>query len=81
MKGFSVFEMVYVNVAFIETSWDVIIVLLRTYKQQTAPVSPSPPGVEINANQLTWGNKPLVHTLLQRFTYINRQTDELVPMS
>lgn len=33
MKGFSVFEMVYVNVAFIETSWDVIIVLLGTYKQ------------------------------------------------
>lgn len=75
MKGFSVFEMVYVNVAFIETSWDVIIVLLGTYKQRTAPVPPSPPGVEINANQLTWGNKPLVHTLLQRFTYINRQTD------
>lgn len=81
MKGFSVFEMVYVNVAFIETSWDVIIVLLSTYKQQTAPVSPPPPGVEINANQLTQGNKPLVHTLAQRFTYINRQTDKLVPMS
>lgn len=31
-EGCSVFEMVYVNVAFIETSWDVIIVLLRTYK-------------------------------------------------
>lgn len=81
MKGFSVFEMVYVNVAFIETSWDVIIVLPRTYKQQTAPGSPSPPGVEINANQLRQGNKPLVRTLLQRFTYINRQTDKLVPVS
>lgn len=81
VKGFSVFEMVYVNVAFIETSWDVIIVLLSTYKQRTAPVSPSPPGVEINANQLTQGNKPLAHTLVERFTYINRQTDKLVPMS
>lgn len=69
MKGFSVFEMVYVNVAFIETSWDVIIVLLGTYKQQTAPVSPSPPGVEINANQLTWGNKPLVHTVAKIYIH------------
>lgn len=32
-ERFSVFEMVYVNVAFIETSWDVIIVLLGTYEQ------------------------------------------------
>lgn len=71
------FEMVYVNVAFIETSWDVIIVLLATYETQTAPVSPSPSGIEINANQLTQGNKPLVHTLLERFTYIDQQTDKL----
>lgn len=33
VKGFSVFEMVYVNVAFIETSLDVITVLLSTYEQ------------------------------------------------
>lgn len=58
-----------------------MIIVLLTYTQQTAPVSPSPPGVEINANQLTQANKPLVHTLLQRFTYINRQTDKVVPMS
>lgn len=81
VKGFSVFEMVYVNVAFIETSWDVIIVLLSTYEQQTALVSPSPSGVGINANQLTQGNKPLVHTLLERFTYIDRQTDKLSSLS
>lgn len=72
VKGFSAFEMVYVNVAFIETSWDVIIVQLRTYKQQTAPVSLSPPGVAINANLLRQGNKPLDHTLLPRFTYIKQ---------
>lgn len=80
-EGFSVFEMVYANVAFIETSWDVIIVLLCTYKQQTALVSPSPSGIEINANQLTQGNKPLVHTLLERFTYIDRRTDKLGSVS
>lgn len=66
------FEMVYVNVAFIETSWDVIIVLLGTYEQHTAPVPPpSPSGIEINANRLTQGNKPLVHTLLGEI-YIHR---------
>lgn len=82
------FEMVYVNVAFIETSWDVITVPLGTYELQTAPVllplptstpphhTPSPSGREINANQLTQGNKPLVHTLLERFTYIDPQTDK-----
>lgn len=75
------FEMVYANVAFIETSWDVIIFLLGTYEQRTALVSPSPSGVEINANQLTQGNKPLVHTLLRRFTYIDRQTDKLGSLS
>ncbi len=75
------FEMVYVNVAFIETSWDVIIVLLGTHEQRTALVSPSPSGIEINANQLTQGNKPLVHTLLQRFTYIDRRTDKLGSVS
>lgn len=80
-EGFSVFEMVYANVAFIETSWDVIIVLLGTYEQRTALVSPSPSGVEINANQLTRGNKPLVHTLLERFTYIDRRTDKLGSVS